>query len=39
MSNNIERSAGYTELIERYNLEIIPNWHISYVTTSVVSSL
>ncbi|MEA1981165.1 MAG: Fic family protein [candidate division Zixibacteria bacterium] len=39
MSNNIERPAGYTELIERYNLEVIPNWHISYVTTSGIHQI
>ena len=28
------RSAGYTALIERYDLEVVPNWHRSLVTTS-----
>lgn len=28
------RPAGYAALIERYRLEIIPNWHSSFVTTS-----
>jgi len=27
------RPAGYLALIERYNLEVIPNWHISFVAT------
>jgi len=26
------RLAGYAALIERYNLEVIPNWHMSLVT-------
>ena len=30
----ILRPAGYTELIERYDLDVIPNWHTSRVTTS-----
>ena len=28
------RLAGYSELIEVYNLDVIPNWHRSRVTTS-----
>ena len=28
------RLAGYAALIERYGLEVIPNWHRSFVTTS-----
>lgn len=28
------RSAGYGELAKRYALEVIPNWHTSYVATS-----
>lgn len=28
------RPAGYVALIERYGLDVIPNWHISLVTTS-----
>jgi len=28
------RPAGYAALIERYGLEVIPNWHKSLVTTS-----
>jgi hypothetical protein len=28
------RPAGYTALIERYGLVVIPNWHRSLVTTS-----
>jgi Fic family protein len=27
------RPAGYAALIERYHLEVIPNWHISFVAT------
>ncbi len=27
------RSAGYCELIKRYNLDVIPNWHKSLVAT------
>lgn len=29
-----QRPAGYSFLIERYDLEVIPNWHRSVVTTS-----
>ena len=29
-----ERLAGYATLIERYDLDVIPNWHKSMVTTS-----
>ena len=29
-----ERLAGYAALIERYDLDVIPNWHRSLVTTS-----
>jgi hypothetical protein len=28
------RLAGYAELVERYSLDVIPNWHRSLVTTS-----
>ena len=28
------RPAGYAALIERYSLDVIPNWHTSRVTTS-----
>lgn len=28
------RAAGYSELVKRYGLEVIPNWHISYVASS-----
>jgi len=28
------RPAGYGQLIERYALEVVPNWHISYVAVS-----
>ncbi len=28
------RPAGYAALIERYDLDVIPNWHRSLVTTS-----
>ena len=28
------RPAGYAALIERYGLDVIPNWHSSRVTTS-----
>lgn len=31
---SIERPAGYSALIERFSLEVIPNWHRSLVTTS-----
>ena len=39
MANNNQdkptlRLAGYSELIEVYNLDVIPNWHRSRVTTS-----
>ncbi len=30
---SIGRSAGYAALIKRYNLDTIPNWHRSLVTT------
>ncbi len=29
-----DRLAGYAELIEQYDLDVIPNWHKSMVTTS-----
>ena len=28
------RPAGYSALVERYGLDAIPNWHISYVASS-----
>lgn len=28
------RPAGYAALVDRYNLDVIPNWHKSMVTTS-----
>ena len=28
------RPAGYGELVKRYTLEVMPNWHISFVVTS-----
>ena len=28
------RLAGYAELVDRYDLDVIPNWHRSLVTTS-----
>jgi Fic family protein len=28
------RPAGYAALVDRYNLDVIPNWHKSLVTTS-----
>lgn len=28
------RHAGYAELVKRYDLDVIPNWHKSLVTTS-----
>lgn len=30
----VSRLAGYAALIERYGLDIIPNWHMSRMTTS-----
>ena len=30
----IFRSAGYTALVERYGLDVFPNWHTSRVTSS-----
>ncbi|MBN2168108.1 MAG: Fic family protein [Actinobacteria bacterium] len=30
----MKRPAGYTELIRRYELDVIQNWHLSYVTDS-----
>ena len=32
----ILRKSGYAELIHRYDLDVIPNWHTSRVTTSGV---
>lgn len=32
-NNVIHRLAGYAELIDRYDLDVIPNWHKSLVTT------
>jgi hypothetical protein len=32
--NSIYRYAGYAELVKRYDLDVIPNWHTSLVTTS-----
>ena len=34
--NSIYRLAGYAMLIDRYGLDVIPNWHKSLVTTSGV---
>ena len=31
---SIYRPAGYAALIERYGLDVIPNWHKSLVTAS-----
>jgi len=31
---SIYRSAGYAALIERYDIDVMPNWHKSLVTTS-----
>lgn len=31
---SIYRSAGYAALNERYDLDVMPNWHKSLVTTS-----
>jgi len=28
------RPAGYGQLVERFALEVVPNWHISFVATS-----
>ena len=33
-NNSKVRSAGYAALIERYGLDVIPNWHKSIVTAS-----
>lgn len=30
----VRRLAGYAELVKRYNLSVIPNWHISSVVTA-----
>lgn len=32
--NSTSRLAGYAALIERYNLDVIPNWHKALVTAS-----
>ena len=34
--NSMYRLAGYAMLIDRYGLDVIPNWHKSLVTTSGV---
>lgn len=34
-----DRLAGYAALIERYNLDVIPNWHRSLVTTSGIHQI
>ncbi len=34
--NSLYRLAGYAMLIDRYGLDVIPNWHKSLVTTSGV---
>jgi hypothetical protein len=31
---SIYRYAGYAELVNRYDLDVMPNWHTSLVTTS-----
>ena len=33
------RLAGYASLIERYGLDVVPNWHRSFVATSGIHSL
>ena len=33
-NRSARRPAGYAALIERYDLDVIPNWHRSLVTTS-----
>lgn len=38
-SNPALRSAGYAELVSRYGLEVIPNWHRSLVTTSGIQRI
>ncbi len=30
----IQRNAGYAALVKRYSLDVTPNWHKSFVTTS-----
>lgn len=30
------RPAGYVELIDRYELDVIPNWHVSFVTSGAI---
>jgi len=35
----IVRPAGYAELVGRYNLDVIPNWHKSLVTASGIHRL
>jgi Fic family protein len=32
--SNTSQPAGYTALVERYHLSVIPNWHRSYVAAS-----
>ena len=33
------RLAGYTALIDRHNLDVIPNWHRSFVATTGIHRL
>ncbi|MEN8807542.1 MAG: hypothetical protein ABF291_08700 [Desulfobacterales bacterium] len=35
----IHRPAGYAALVDRYDLDVIPNWHNSLVTTSGIHRL
>ena len=38
-SKSKHRLAGYAALIERYDLDVIPNWHKSLVATSGIHRL
>jgi hypothetical protein len=35
-AEEVLRPAGYAELIDRYELDVIPNWHLSLVTNSAI---
>lgn len=34
VNKSTHRPAGYAALVERYDLDVIPNWHRSFVTTT-----
>ena len=36
MAKETLKPAGYAELINRYQIDVIPNWHVSIVTSSTI---